>query len=235
MHRSETRRRSRGFTLLEVMVAITIVSMIALLMYGAFNIISKGKQFEQLSNDRSRQGRDAIDRVVRELQTAFLSLHNPQNVALITRTTAFIGTSGGNFDRVDFAAFAHRRFEKDAKESDMCELGFFALRDPENANKMDLVRREQTPLDMDPKRGGVVNVIAENVDMFDLKYLDPMTALWTDTWDSTLQSGQFGRIPLEVRVELVLRGIPPSGRPYSFRTKMMLPLQQPLSFGIPKQ
>ncbi len=50
---------------------------------------------------------------------------------------------------------------------------------------MDLVRREQTPIDIDPKQGGVVNVLAENVELFDLKYLDAATGSGQDTWDTT--------------------------------------------------
>jgi general secretion pathway protein J len=98
---------------------------------------------------------------------------------------------------------------------------------------MDLVRREQTPIDMDPKRGGVVNVLAENVESFDVKYLDPMTGLWAESWDTTQVSGQPGRLPLEIEVTLVLKGVP-GGVSEPFTTKFMMPMQQPLSFGIPR-
>jgi general secretion pathway protein J len=224
----------RGFTLLEIMVSITILAVIALLIYGSFDSLSRGKKGEALRADRAHQGRGAILRIARELQSAFLSLHNPQNPALITRTTAFIGQKGNPFDRVDFAAFAHRRYERDAKESDQCEVGYFVVKDPENSEKMDLVRREQTPIDIEPKKGGVVNVLAEDVEKFELKYLDPMTGLWVDTWDSTQVTGQPGRLPFEVRITLNMKGVPNSP-PYYFTTKTTIPMQQPLSFGIPKQ
>lgn len=221
-------------TLLEILVSISILAVIGLLIYGAFDSMSRGRRGEAMRSERAHQGRDAIGRIVRELQSAFLSLHNPQNPALITRTTAFIGQSGGNYDRLDFVAFAHRRFERDAKESDQCEIGYFVVRDPEVTDKMDLVRREQTPIDADPKRGGVVNVIAEDVLEFDVRYLDPVTGLWIEQWDTTQVTGQPGRLPLEIKVTLVVKGVP-NGPPYSFTTRVMLPMQAPLSFGIPKQ
>jgi general secretion pathway protein J len=202
------RALSRGMTLLEVMVSVVILAMIALLIYGAFDSMARGKKAEGMRTDRAREGREAMLRITRELSGAFLSMHNPQNAALITRTTAFVASSSANFDRVDFSTFAHRRFEKDAKESDQCEVGYFVVRDPEVSEKMDLVRREQTPIDMEPKRGGVVNVLAENVEEFDLRYLDPQTGQWVDSWDTTQVSGQPGRLPLEIRVTLVLKGIP---------------------------
>jgi general secretion pathway protein J len=221
-------------TLLEILVSVSILAVIGLLIYGAFDSMSRGRKGEAMRSDRAHQGRDAVARIVRELQSAFLSLHNPQSVALITRTTAFVGQSGMPFDRLDFAAFAHKRFERDAKESDQSEIGFFVVRDPEVVDKMDLVRREQTPIDIDPKRGGIVNVLAENVEEFDVRYLDAMTGLWLEQWDTTQVNGQPGRIPLEVKLTLVLKGVP-GGPPFRFTTRVMLPIQQPLSFGIPRQ
>jgi hypothetical protein len=47
-------------------------------------------------------------------------------------------------------------------------------------------------------------------------------------------SGQPNRIPLEVSIHLVLRGVG-NGAPYAYTSKLFLPMQQPLSFGIPRQ
>jgi len=221
-------------TLLEILVSVSILAVIGLLIYGAFDSMSRGRKGEAMRAERAHQGRDAVARIVREIQSAFLSLHNPQNPALVTRTTAFIGQSSSNYDRLDFAAFAHRRIDRDAKESDQAEIGYFVVRDPDNTDKYDLVRREQTPIDIDPKRGGIVNVLAENVQEFHIRYLDPTTGLWVEQWDTTQVNMQAGRLPLEVKVTLVIKGVP-RGQPYSFTTRVMLPMQLPLSFGIPRQ
>ena len=231
--KNRRRSRLRGFTLLELIVALAILAMVAVLIYGAFDSMSRGKKTESIRGDRIRQGREAILRMTRELSAAFLSMHNPQNPALITRTTAFIGQSGGSFDRVDFASFSHRRFEKDAKESDQCEVGYFVLPDPDNSEKFDLVRREQTPIDFEPKKGGVVNVLAENVEAFDLKFLDATTGIWLEQWDSTQVTGQPARLPVEVSIRLQIKGLP-NNPPYVFSTKVMIPIQKPLTFGIPQ-
>ena len=45
-------------------------------------------------------------------------------------------------------------------------------------------------------------------------------------------TGQPNRLPLEVRIRLVLKGVG-AGPPYAYTTKVFLPIQQPLSFGIP--
>ncbi len=218
-------------TLLEVIVSLGVLAMISLLIYGAFDSLSRGRKGEQLRADRARQGRDAVERMAHEMQTAFLSLHTPTNQALITRNTGFMGQSSAQFDRVDFTSFAHRRVTKDSRESDQAEIGYFVVRDPDVDGKMDLVRREQAPIDFDIKRGGVVNVLAEDVERFDVRYLDPLTGQWLDTWDSTLMTAQLNRLPLEVRIELELKPVRNSP-PFRYVTKVMIPIQQPLKFGI---
>jgi len=225
------RTRVRGMTLLEILVSLGIMSMISLLIYGAFDSMSRGRRGEQLRADRARQGRDAVERIAREVQSAFLSMHTPTNQALVTRTTGFYGQNSTQFDRLDFTSFAHRRIMKDARESDQAEIGYFVVKDPEVDGKMDLVRREQAPIDYDFKKGGVVNVLAEDVEKFDIRYLDPMTGQWVDTWDSTQMMMQFNRLPLEVRIELELKPVRNSP-PFRYVTKVMMPMQLPLTFGI---
>jgi general secretion pathway protein J len=228
------RRRARGMTLLEVMVSVAILAMMSVLIYGAFDSLSRGKRAEEMRVERARQGREAVLRIARELTSAYLSMHQPQNIALATRITAFVGKGGRTQSRVDFSSFAHRRIQRDQPESDQAEIGYFVSRDPDKDGKFDLVRREQSPPDMEPTRGGVVNVVAEDVEEFELKFFDPLTGSWQDTWDSTQVSGQPNRLPLEVRVKLTLKGTA-GGNPSTFTTKVMLPIQQPLTFGIPQQ
>jgi general secretion pathway protein J len=221
-------------TLLEVMVAVAVLAGISVLIHGVMTSLSKGKAGEALRAERVHQGREALQRIVRDLSASYISMHVPSVVALQTEKTAFVGRSSTPYDRIDFTAFAHLRTERDAHESDQAEVGYFVVRDPDVDDKMDLVRREQTPIDLEPLKGGIVNVVAENVQEFHLRYLDPTTSQWLTTWDTQQITGQPNRLPLEVEVTLVLKGVG-EGPPYSYTTKLFLPIQQPLSFGIPQQ
>jgi len=228
-----SRSRARGLTLVEVLVALAVLAMIAVLLYGAFDSLAHGKKAESIRGDRARQGRAAILRMTREIQSAFLSMHNPANVALQTRVVAFIGQNSQPFDRLDFQAFAHRRITANSHESDQAEVGYFASPDPNVEDKIDLVRREQTPADMDAKKGGIVNVLCEDIDSFDVRYLDPQTSVWLETWDTTQALGQQGRLPIEIRITLTLRHVP-AGLDPVYTTKFMMPMTAPLTFGIPQ-
>jgi general secretion pathway protein J len=233
-----TRRRgsSRGLTLLEVLVSVGILAMVGTLVYGALDGMQRSRVAIERVDDRYHQGRQALTRMSRELQSAFLSLHTPMQLQAAVRNTAFIGVDQGSSDRVDFVSFSHKRLMRNVHESDQNEISYFMGLDPDRRDKYDLLRREQKEIDLDPQHGGAVNVLCEDVTAFDVTYLEPSTDTWLTAWDSTQASnqGQFNRLPLQVRISLVLRG-GEADRPIKMSTKVSLGMQTPLTFAIPRQ
>ncbi len=229
-------RRIAGFTLLEVLVAIAVLALLSMLLYGAFSGMKRSKEGVERINDRQREGRMAMARMVRELQMAFLSAHEPVPPTRPIQKTVFKGASGIPGDRIDFAAFAHRRLDRDARESDQCELSYYLGSNPEKPGVVDLLRRESATIDLDFEHGGRVDVLATDVDLFDVAFLEPLTIQWLETWDSTQATGQLGRLPLQVRLTLVLNGGKRSSRgraqsPIRLVTKVTLPIQRALTFA----
>lgn len=239
MTRVESLRRRRlasGFTLIEMIVAVAILAMISMLIYSAISGLRNSKQGIQRVNDRYREGRLAMARITRELQSAYLSLQMPLNPQIAVEKTAFIGTQGSPADRVDFNSFSNRRIDRDSHESDQCEISYFGSENPKEQGVTDLVRRIDTTPDLEPTKGGRVEVLATDIDLFNLQYLDPLTGEWVDTWDSTQATGQLNRMPLQVRVRLVLNGgrrsSGSSGRKtIHFMTQVDIPIQHPLTFA----
>ncbi|MEZ4225683.1 MAG: type II secretion system protein GspJ [Polyangiaceae bacterium] len=228
--------RSRGFTLVELLVAISILAMISILIYSTFAGMKRSKEGLERVNDRYREGRLAMSRISRELSSAFVSLHLPIDQALAPNRTAFIGKTGSPADRVDFTAFAHLRMDRNAHESDQAEIGYFGLPDPKRDGSTDLVRRLSTTIDGDPARGGRIEVLATDIDLFDLQYLDPLTGQWVETWDTSQAVGQKDRLPLQVRVILVMNGGNRSAagrgmQPVRFTMKVAMPMQRALTFA----
>ena len=226
----------RGFTLVELLVAIAVLAMVSMLIYGAFAGMRRSKEGVERINDRYREGRLAMARIARELQSAYLSAHVPINEQLTVQSTIFKGTRGSPADRIDFTAFAHRRLDRDSADSDQAEVSYFGSEDPERPGVLDLVRRVSSNIDLEPERGGRVEVLATDIDLFDLEYLDPMTGQWSETWDSTSSIGQQNRMPMQVRVILVLNGgrrsaIDRGQRPIKLVTKVDLPMLRPLTFA----
>lgn len=231
-----TRASQRGMTLLEVLVAVGIMAMVGTLVYGALDGMNRSRVGIERIDDRYHQGRQALSRISRELQSAFISMHQPLQIATSVRTTVFIGTDSGTSDRVDFTSFSHRRLARNVHESDQNELSYFMGRDPDRSDKYDLLRREQKEIDLDPTHGGIVNVLCEDVTAFDVMYLEPSQDTWLTSWDSTqpANQGQYSRLPLQVKVTLVLRG-GEGEKPIKLSTKISLGMQVPLTFAVPRQ
>lgn len=231
------RRTSAGFTLIEVLIAVTILAMISTLILSSFSALQKSKEGVRRVSDRYRQGRMALSRISRELQSAYISKHLPVDPNLAVVRTAFIGQPDSPAARVDFNAFVHRRLDRDARESDQLEVSYYGLENPHEEGLMDLVRRHNPRLDLDPEKGGRLQVLATDIDLFDLEYLDPMTGLWTDEWDSREAIKQQDRIPLQVKVTLILNGGTRASEDHAqgtltFATKVGLPIQLPLTFAL---
>jgi general secretion pathway protein J len=214
------------------MVAVAILAMVSVLIYGAFDGMSRGKKSLGRANDRFHQGRAALGRMAMELSSAFLSQHQALTIQQNRRLTIFVGSSTSPADRIDFTSFSHRRLVRDSHESDQNEISYFGSPDPNVSGKVDLARRESPLIDLEPKRGGEVNVMVEDIERFDAQYLDPASGLWTDTWDTSQSTGQPNRLPFEIKLTLVLKGGEGGGKPITFVTKVVLPMQAALNFAV---
>lgn len=232
-----SRGRLRGFTLIELLVAVAVLAMVSVLIYSAFAGLANSKHGITRINDRYREGRGAVQQITRDLQSAYLSLHKPIDPSIQTQQTVFIAQRGSRATRLDFNSFSHRRFDRDAHESDQAELSYFASEDPNDPGTYDLARRTSHRLDLEPTRGGRVDVLATDIDLFDVELLDPTTGNWIDTWDTTQATGQLDRLPLQVRFTLILNG----GRRNAadrardtirFESKVTLPIQNALTFAM---
>lgn len=231
------RRRERGMTLIEMLVAMSILAFIAMAIYGAVDGMRRSQQGVERTLDRYREGRIALQRITQDLSAAYLSAHVPIDPSLQVVSTAFVGERDSPAAVLHFNSFANRRLSEGALESDQIEVSYFGSEDPDRARVTDLVRRVSTRPDQEPTEGGRVEVLATNIDLFHVEYLDPLSGRWREDWDSRSVVGEKGRLPLQVKVVLVLndgmRRSEDSGRgKIRLVTKISLPIQDALNFAL---
>ncbi|MBL8602572.1 MAG: prepilin-type N-terminal cleavage/methylation domain-containing protein [Myxococcales bacterium] len=235
------RHAQRGLSLLEVLVAATVLVMVATMIWAAFNQTHRTRERLSLRQENDHLARVAMARMCRDLRAAFLSLHVNQDQRLAATITHFVGRSGTN-SSLDLTTFTHRRLRRNTHEGDASEVSYrledrrsgtpddAARRGDGNRGRFDLIRREAPRIDADPRRGGTLDVLIPGIEAFEMRFYDEATEQWVDTWDTTQSTGQPGRLPKRVRLTLSLR----EGREtlrYSTTTPVFL--QRAMTFGLP--
>ena len=106
--------------MIEVVVAMSILGLIGGVAFGVFGKIVDARDRSEKISSHYHQIRQAMLRISRELQMAYLSDHyyceDPRN------KTIFASDSNSYGDRLDFTSFSHYKLTADANESDQNEL-----------------------------------------------------------------------------------------------------------------
>jgi general secretion pathway protein J len=218
------RGSAAGLTLIEVLVAVAVLSMLSMTIWAATSQTARTRDIVEANHDRMHQVRIAFDMLARDLASAFLSMHRSPLEA--THDTVFIARDHGDEDRLDFASFTHQRRYLDVNETDQCEVGYFVAPDPAISKRYNLVRREAPLLDLDPLAGGQYLILVEDVVAFDLQYFDMAMNEWQDEWDTTEMTDEAGFLPHQVRVRLVIHDR--NGEEQVYGTQLPIPMRTPI-------
>jgi general secretion pathway protein J len=187
---------ARGFTLVEVMIAVGITAAIAAMTVGSLTQMDHASEVARLQNDRYAAARVALSRLGREVSMAFIS-QNYDAKRYRDRPSLFVGRE----DELLFSTFAHVRLYQDAKESDQAVVEYTVESDPDHAGEEALFRREKPRLDDEPDRGGRKDLVADHVRSLRIQYWDAKRKEWVREW-STRTPEHDSELPPRVRFEL---------------------------------
>jgi general secretion pathway protein J len=227
------RRHLAGMTLVEAMVSIAILAIVSVTVFGGFEQTMRNKARIEEQGDRAHVIRVAMERMCREIQSAFVSLDVNISPQLASMRTIFHGRREGHGSRLDFTSFSHRRLYRDAHESDQNELGYFLAEHRDEETRQThrvLVRRESRRIDEDPETGGQQMILVDEVREFELRYLDPSTTQWVDGWDS--QGTEMNRLPTQVRIRLVVPSLLDHDHDEVYATRVNVPITWALNHAL---
>jgi general secretion pathway protein J len=220
------RSRARGFTLIEVMIAVAITAIIGGMLVGAFQRAAVAKELVEADDERIDGARLALTRMAREISMAFLSEHYDHK-RYRERPTLFRGRDQGGRGTLVFTTFAHARLERDAKESDAAVIEYRLESDAERSGEYVLTRREKVHVDDDPDRGGTSAALCDHVTGLELQYWDWKRQEWVREWSSSSVERQ-GQLPTRVHLKLTLKM--PDGKERPFTTETRVAIVRPLDF-----
>jgi len=192
--------RRTGFTLVEVLVASTIGSFIALVAVGSLRVIIGGSEAVEHNINAAAEVRFAANMIAKDLA----NFYRDKNYS----NTRFIGTveeldDGSSTSYIVFYAVSRTKARVGQPEGDIYEVEYYVAKDEESS----LLMRRQWPNpheELEP--GGILTAIAENIEMFEIRYFDGEE--WAEEWPEEIQS-----LPHLAEVTVVAkpsgRGIPP--------------------------
>jgi general secretion pathway protein J len=216
----------RGFTLLEVMIAVAVLAMIGGLTWKSFDGAYDLKQRVERAEERDQTVRGALDRMAREVSMTFLSEHYDKK-RFRERPTFFRLKDGRREAILAVTSFAHQRLHVDAKESDQAVFEYRLERD--EAGKSSLFRRVKAQIDEETDRGGEKAMLAEDVLRFSVQAWDPKDREWREEWDSNSPQRTGGAlVPPRVRISITVKD--EQGKERTWSTQARLMLATPLDF-----
>ncbi len=214
-------RPPRGFTLVEVLIAVAITAVIGAMVAGSFQQIDHAARIAEDQAERTAGARMALTRLSHELAEAYISEHY-DHLRYRDRPTLFRGEG----DRLLFTTMAHRRLYRGARESDEEVVEYTVGSDPSGAGEA-LFRREHARIDDQPDQGGRTDLVADHVQSISIRYWDWKRKEWVREW-STRSPDRLYELPTRVRVELAV--VLADGRTETFATEARPAITAPLDF-----
>lgn len=221
MSTSHQHPTSRGFSLLEVLVACALLAIVGMQLYISLTSSIDAKEIVESTSNRYHLSRQAMARMVDEISMAYLSAH--RNASELTVKTGFKGER----DELHFTAFGYVPRLEDAKQSEQRELSY-QLGIDERTGSQAVMRREKPNPDDDFEEGGREQTLLPFVTDLEFAYWDATTEDWKETWD-TEESATLNRLPTRVRITLTAKMDEEDGREQKFMTQSRIYMPAPVN------
>jgi general secretion pathway protein J len=209
-------RRDGGFTLVELMLAILILSIMMSIVYGVLvSTVTAAKRVEEITAG-SEVGPAILTRIRSDLEAAFLPKEGE----------FFLGLRkpgpGGERDRIDFIssdlAYGAENDVEEPKFHSINEVGYQVLDSRKDPNVGVLYRREDFFIDADPLKGGKLTEMYDRVRSLSFRYYDGKE--WRPDWSSKAQKGLPKAVDIELKIVVANNDEP--NHEQKFKTTVLL-------------
>lgn len=196
---------------MEVLIASVIGAFVAATSLAALRAVTASAESLERNLDTAATLRFAAGTIRRDLTNMYRS-RDRENVFLV-------GTIDSDSDvvaaQIVFDAIDRRRLRPGEPQGDLCQIEYFVSRGGEgDGEKVMLMRRCWPNPNADDEPGGIVTVIAENVENFSIQYYDGLQ--WTVQWPQDVEE-----LPELIDVTISVR---PSDRAASLRQSFLVNL-----------
>lgn len=234
MEKRNRRAHEDGFSLLEMIIAVTLVALMAVGVYAVFRISlsswSRGTGFIDV-NQRHRSILDLV-------QKQMASIYGQMAPIDLQSGGAIYPIFGGTEDSVQFISLSSLRFQENPG---LTMVSYDLVRG--SGGNFSLVEREQPYLGIDPLREGLLErkddrfvTIFEDLASFTFEYFDSGTGELPAKWVREWNAREIGKLPAAISMTMVSRDsaggllsrhmvVPIMAKPYDPRLNFVNPFE----------
>lgn len=202
-----------GFTLVEILLALFMFSIIAGTIFASFSAVVDGVEQGRASGEFYRVGRTALQHMAQEIGAALTFADDPR--------TTMLGENGSGEnqprDRITFVTIPYRRFPATIPANELCDVSYYIEKNSQGTAA--LFRTEDCTLDEERQEGGTPLELTDTVAGLDIMYFDAEAS--HDDWPPNRE--ETGPLPCRVRLALTFRLSPEDER--AFVTTVVLPMR----------
>ncbi|HLE40076.1 MAG TPA: type II secretion system protein GspJ [Nitrospirota bacterium] len=190
---------SKGFTLIEVLLALAILAAVMTAVYASFSTASRNVESAEAVRDETDLARTLIVRLSDDIANAYYnSTMSGTTIFYGKKEEAGTGNDRRRLDSISMTTLTNWR-KPDSKETDLWEVGYH-FEETADGKGHALLRREKRELSKDIPllEGGVDLEITDKVEKLQLRYFNGYK--WSDEWDTRKHSS----LPQAVEITLSL-------------------------------
>lgn len=189
--KTRNQRGTRGFTLVEILVAMAIFALVMAAIYATWSLILKSKSIGEAATAQIQRERIAI-RMIEE------ALMSTRSFAADIQHYAFVAENGENAT-LSFVARLPKSFPRSGRFGDFdVRRVTFALESGRNFGERELVLRQQPILmDLDEDEENHPLVLAKGVREMAFQFWDPRANDWVDEWVQTNQIPKLVKVSVQ--------------------------------------
>jgi type II secretion system protein J len=208
-------RAPRGFTLIEMMLAIGVLALILAMLAASFNTVAHSKVHAEGRLMVDREGRALLWQLTKELRNAVQTPFTASNTALYGNGHM---SSGVPVDTITMSTFSggHRKALTGMTAETI--VSYNLTSNPEQQGWYLLQRSQQSGL-LTNAVTPQMTTLAGNVLSLHLKYFDGQK--WGESWDSSSLPAQ-RQLPVAVAIQIKMAA--PGGQVMDFATQVTLPM-----------
>ncbi|MCK4785310.1 MAG: prepilin-type N-terminal cleavage/methylation domain-containing protein [Desulfobacteraceae bacterium] len=212
--------RRRGFTLLEVLIAIVILATVLSTVFASYTATFRIVDETESQAEIYQMARIALERIVEDLESALCSPGKAEESEDKDQLFEFAGEddeiSGRSADTLRFSSRAHIEFGDEDQRCGIAEISYYVDEDEEEG--FVLYRSDRLQLEDAPEEGKGGLPLCERLSSVDFTYYDAEGEEY-DSWDPSSEDG----MPHRVSISLQFANPANPETPLKFFTSVALP------------